>query len=82
MNKLVLMLEELDIYQERNVVLASDINFFTDTKLEAMGRSPALKKKSVATLTEIKEGFKFATFREYKILVYKDIYLGKIIFRV
>ena len=59
MNKLVLMLEELDINQEINVVLASDFNFFTDTKLEAMGRSPALKKKPVATLIEIKEGFEF-----------------------
>lgn len=28
----------------RNVVSAGDFNFFTATKLEAMGGSPALKK--------------------------------------
>lgn len=41
----------------RNVVSAGDFNFFTATKLEAMGGSPALKKKSVINIIKIREGF-------------------------
>lgn len=51
------MLEELDISQEKNVILIGDFNFFTNTKLEAVGGSSALQKKSVAKVIEIKEGF-------------------------
>ena len=58
MNQLVLMLDKLYIYKSRkNVVLADDFNFFTDTKLETMGGSPALKTKPVAKLIGIQEAF-------------------------
>ena len=57
MSQLVLILEEFDINQEKNIVLAGGFNFFTVAKLEAMSGSPALKKKLVAKLTEIEEGF-------------------------
>ena len=43
----------------RNVVSAGDFNFFTATKLEAMGGSPALKKKSVINMIKTREGFEF-----------------------
>ena len=39
------MLEELKINQQKNVILAGDFNFFTDTKLEPMGGRPPIKKK-------------------------------------
>ena len=41
MNQLVLMIEELDINQEKNVALVGNFNFFTDIKLEKIGGSPA-----------------------------------------
>ena len=43
-NQLVLLIEELDINQEKNG-LAGGFNFFTNAKIEAKGGSPALKKK-------------------------------------
>ena len=57
MNQVFVMLEELDINQEKSVVLAGDFNFFSDTKLEAMCENPTLKKKLVGKLLEIKESF-------------------------
>ena len=44
-----------------NVVLAGEFNFFTDTKLEAMDESPALKKKSVVKLIKVREGFELCS---------------------
>ena len=46
MNQLVLILEELKINQQKTVILAGDFNFFTDTKLEPLGGSPPIKKKT------------------------------------
>lgn len=68
----------LDINQEKNVVLIDDFNFFTDTKLEAMGGSLALTKKLVAKLIEIVEGFEFCDIGRIlaKSLVHKHIHLG------
>ena len=39
-----------EITQLVNVVLARDFSFFNNTKLEVIGESPAIKKKSVAKL--------------------------------
>lgn len=50
MNQSVLMLDKLDINQEKNVVLADDFNVLTYTKLDTMCGSPALKTKSLAKL--------------------------------
>ena len=59
-NRLIFVLKELAINQEKkNAVLARDFNFFTNTKLEVMGGRPALKKKVVAKLIQIKECFEF-----------------------
>ena len=57
MNNLHLLLDSLDIHQNKQIILAGDFNLFLDTTLEAEGGSPCLKKKSVAKLIKIKEHF-------------------------
>ena len=57
MNNLHLLLDSLDIHQNKQIVLAGDFNLFLDTTLEAEGGSPCLKKKAVAKLIKIKEHF-------------------------
>ena len=41
----------------KKFALAGDFNFFTGTKLEVMGRRPALKRKALVKQIEIKDGF-------------------------
>ena len=57
LNNLHLLLDSLDIHQNKQIILAGDFNLFLDTTLEAEGGSPCLKKKSVAKLIKIKEHF-------------------------
>ena len=57
MNNLHLLLDGLDIHQNKQIILAGDFNLFLDTTLESGGGSPCLKKKSVAKLIKIKENF-------------------------
>ena len=54
LNNLHLLLDSLDIHQNKQIILAGDFNLFLDTTLEAEGGSPCLKKKSVAKLIKIK----------------------------
>ena len=37
--------------------MAGDFNLFFDSKLDAQGRNPAIKKKSFAKLIKLKENF-------------------------
>ena len=55
MNQLIFGLKN-QIKINKKIFLAGGFNSSTDTKLEAMGGSPVLKKKSVAKLIEIREG--------------------------
>ena len=59
MNNLHLLLDGLDIHQNKQITLAGDFNLFLDTTGGgAGGGSPCLKKKkSVAKLIKIKENF-------------------------
>ena len=57
MTNLHLLLDSLDIHQNKQIILAGDFNLFLDTTLEAEGGSPCLKKKSVAELIKINEHF-------------------------
>lgn len=49
-----LLLDGLDIYQNKQIILAEEFNLFLDTILESKWSSPCLKKKSVAKLIKIK----------------------------
>ena len=56
-NDLHLLLNSLDIHQNKQIILAQDFNLFLGTTLEAEGSSPCLKKKSVANLIKIQKHF-------------------------
>ena len=49
-DNLHLLLDSLDIHQNKQLILAGNFNLFLDTTLEAEGDSPCLKKKSLAKL--------------------------------
>ena len=55
LNNLHLLLDSLDIPQNKQIILAGDINIFLDATLEVEGGSHYLKRKSVAELIKIKE---------------------------
>ena len=57
LNNLHLLLDSLDIHQNKQIILAGDFNLFLDKTLEAEGGSSCFKKKSVAKLVKIKEHF-------------------------
>ena len=48
------LLEEFDISPTKQLVMAEDFNLFFNSKLEAQGGNPTLKKKSLAKLIEFK----------------------------
>ena len=47
------LLEEFDISLTKQLVMAGDFNLFFNSKLEAQGGNPTLKKKSLAKLIEL-----------------------------
>ena len=66
MNNLHLLLDSLDVHQNKQIILAGDFNLFLDTTLEAKGGSPCLKKKSVAKLIKIEEHFDLCDIRRLR----------------
>ena len=57
MSSLFELLGEYDISPTKQLVMAGDFNLFFNSKLEAQGGNPTLKKKSLAKLIEFKETF-------------------------
>ena len=57
MNNLCLLLNSLDIHQNKQIILAGDFDLVLDTTLEVKAGSPCLKIKSVEKLIKIKERF-------------------------
>ena len=51
------LLEEFDTRLTKQLVKAGDINLFLNSKLEAQGGNPTLKKKPLAKLIEFKETY-------------------------
>ena len=51
------LLEEFDISLAKQLVMVGDFNSFFNSKLEAHGGNPTLKKKSLAKLIEFKETY-------------------------
>ena len=47
------LLEDFDISLTKQLVMAGDFNLFFNSKLEAQGGNPTLKKKSLAKLIEL-----------------------------
>ena len=51
------LLEDFDISLTKQLVMARDFNLFFNSKLEAQGGNPTIKKKSLAKLIELKETY-------------------------
>ena len=49
------LLQNLDVSQNKRIIFADDLNIFFNSKLEAKGGKPLLKRKSIAKLVEMKE---------------------------
>ena len=54
LNNLSPLLEKFDVTLEKNLILAGDFNFFLNSKLDAKGGKPAIKKKSLGKLIQLK----------------------------
>ena len=50
LNNLSSLLEKFDVTLEKNLILAGDFNLFLNSKLDAKGGKPAIKKKRNASL--------------------------------
>ena len=61
-----LLLNSLDIYQNKQIILAGDFNLFLDATLEFKWSFPFLKKKYVAKLLKIKEHFELCDISRLK----------------
>ena len=51
------MLETINDFSDKCIVLAGDFNFFFDTSLDSYGGKPTPKKKSIAKFIKLKEKF-------------------------
>ena len=51
------MLEKIDDINNKSIVFGRDFHLLFEVKLEAQGGNPAMKKKSLAKLIQIKENF-------------------------
>ena len=57
LNNLSSFLEKFDVTLEKNLILAGDFNLFLNSKFDAKGGKPAIKKKSLAKLIQLKESY-------------------------
>ena len=51
------MLEKIDDINDKTIAFGGDFKLFFEAKLKAQGGNPALKKKSLAKLIQVKENF-------------------------
>ena len=56
-NNMFVLSEKFDINPEKQLIMAGDFNLFFDSKLDAQGGNPAIKKKSLAKLIELRKNY-------------------------
>ena len=61
--------------KNKNIILGGDFNLHFDSKLEAKGGKPVLKKKSIAKMIELLENFDLCDIWRIRNLKKKDILL-------
>ena len=54
LNNILVLLEKFDINPKKQLIMARDFNLFFDSKLDARGGNPTVKKESLAKLIELK----------------------------
>ena len=57
LNNLSSLLETFDVTLEKNLIFAGDFNLFLSSNFDAKGGKPAIKKKSLAKLIQLKESY-------------------------
>ena len=62
--------------------MAGDFNSFFDSKLNAQGGNPTIKKKSLAKIIELKESYNLCDNREYAIRNLSGSFLRRNILQV
>ena len=53
-SNLFALLKTFDIDPNKHIIMAGDFNLFFNSKLDAAGENPTLKRKSLAKLIELK----------------------------
>ena len=57
LNNLFALLKTFDINPNKHIIMAGDFNLFFNSKLDAAGGNPTLRRKSLAKLIELKEAY-------------------------
>ena len=57
MSNLFARLKTFDINPNKYIIMAGDFNLFFNSKLDAAGGNPTLKRKSLAKIIELKEDY-------------------------
>ena len=57
LNNLFALLKTFDINPNKHIIMAGDFNLFFDSKLDAAGGNPTLRRKSLAKLIQLKEAY-------------------------
>ena len=57
LSNLLTLLKTFDIDPNKHIIIAGDFNLFFNSKLDAAGGNPTLKRKSIAKLIELKEAY-------------------------
>ena len=57
LNNLFALLKTFDINPNKHIIMAGDFNLFFNSKLDAAGGNPTLRRKSLAKLIKLKEAY-------------------------
>ena len=57
------LLKKFDINPKKQIIMAGDFNLLFDSKLDAQGGNPTMKKKRIAKLIELKESYDLCHIR-------------------
>ena len=57
LNNLFALLKTFDINPNKHIIMAGDFDLFFDSKLDAAGGNPTLRRKSLAKLIQLKEAY-------------------------
>ena len=57
LNNLFALSKTFDINPNKHIIMAGDFNLFLNSKLDAAGGNPTLRRKSLAKLIKLKEAY-------------------------
>ena len=57
LGNMFVLLEKFDINPNKQIIMAGDFNLFFNSKLDAQGKYPTIKRKSLAKLIKLKESY-------------------------